>query len=143
MDSLRSLDNPNDLPHDFSHQPSEPPISVMYEPYRQCYACAHYRGFRPGEEARTCAAFPDQIPVEIWLDDHDHRERFPGDGGVTFEDYDPADPYDWGRFFHVSTGRRPLVVVQGHRHALACGEALDPDGIGERIERRRRLESGA
>jgi len=30
-------------------------------------------------------AFPDGIPYEIWASGYDHREPYPGDGGVIFE----------------------------------------------------------
>lgn len=44
----------------------------------QCWACEHLavKGFR-------CDAFPGGIPVEI-LAGADHREEFPGDGGIRF-----------------------------------------------------------
>jgi hypothetical protein len=50
----------------------------------QCPTCAHYRGLL------TCAAFPDRIPQAILDGSHDHREAFPGDNGIRFEEWDPA-----------------------------------------------------
>lgn len=36
---------------------------------------------------RQCKAFDqtDAIPDEIWKDEYEHTEPFPGDGGVMFE----------------------------------------------------------
>jgi hypothetical protein len=41
-------------------------------------------------EGRTCAALPepDSIPLPIWLGEHDHQERYPGDHGIRFEPVD-------------------------------------------------------
>lgn len=45
----------------------------------QCSFCQHLRkGF-------VCAAFEDGTPEEILFGEHDHREPYPGDGGVRFE----------------------------------------------------------
>ena len=45
----------------------------------QCALCRHYNG------DATCAAFPDRIPREILSNQHDHRQPYPGDGGIRFE----------------------------------------------------------
>lgn len=47
----------------------------------QCTRCRHARATAP----RTCAAFPDGIPLPIWRNEHDHRESYPGDNGIRFE----------------------------------------------------------
>lgn len=45
----------------------------------QCLECAHYLG------AHACTAFPEKIPDAIFTGDHDHREPYPGDGGIRFK----------------------------------------------------------
>ena len=54
----------------------------------QCLFCTRYQG------AKTCSAFEGQeIPQEIWRDDHDHRLPFDGDGGKLFEQDPEEKPY--------------------------------------------------
>lgn len=45
----------------------------------QCNNCKNYFGLF------QCRAFPERIPDEIFLGDHDHRTPYPGDNGITFE----------------------------------------------------------
>ena len=50
-----------------------------------CVYCAH---LITDPEGRTCKAFPDGIPMEIWDGRNDHRKPYPGDGGVVFRRFD-------------------------------------------------------
>ena len=47
--------------------------------------CTWCRHLRDDGADRTCDAFPDGIPMEIWKGENDHRASFPGDGGIVFE----------------------------------------------------------
>ena len=51
----------------------------VYSPV--CSFCRHLNN-RPG---RVCKAFPNGIPMEIWLGNHKHKRSFPGDNGIRFE----------------------------------------------------------
>ena len=51
----------------------------VYSPV--CTFCQHVRL----EPRRTCAAFPDGIPLEIWMGDNKHTSAVRGDHGVMFE----------------------------------------------------------
>jgi hypothetical protein len=51
----------------------------------QCEVCAHYRHAKYDPWRLCCDAFPDGIPREIRIEQHDHRKPFPGDNGILFE----------------------------------------------------------
>ena len=53
-----------------------------------CNGCRHLvRDYNQ----RRCAAFPEGIPSEIWLGEHDHRQPYPGDHGIQFAKMTEAD----------------------------------------------------
>ncbi|MHC1576900.1 MAG: hypothetical protein ACXQTE_06050 [Methanosarcinaceae archaeon] len=58
--------------------------SSMYN--LRCYECKHYHHNAKGwEDANSCDAFPDGIPIKILQDDLDHHEPYKGDHGIQFE----------------------------------------------------------
>ena len=53
-----------------------------------CWFCTHkFPTFK-----RTCAAFPNGIPDEIWRGENTHTEPYSGDGGIRFERRQPNPP---------------------------------------------------
>jgi hypothetical protein len=46
----------------------------------QCVWCAHR-----GADGASCQAYPDGIPTEIMLNEHDHTQPFEGDQGTCYE----------------------------------------------------------
>jgi hypothetical protein len=52
----------------------------------QCLECKHYTG------VLTCAAYPAGIPEAILTGEHDHRQPYPGDQGITFAPFEKQAP---------------------------------------------------
>ncbi len=56
----------------------------LYSPV--CNLCAHL----DESGARRCAAFPGGIPLPIWGGENNHRQPYPGDHGIQFEQWEEA-----------------------------------------------------
>lgn len=54
----------------------------------QCFECKHLDPNAPKGVMR-CDAFPGGIPNAILLAEHDHKDPFPGDHGILFEEGEP------------------------------------------------------
>lgn len=52
----------------------------MSTPAFRCLWCLHI-----ASDNRSCKAFPDGIPDEIYFGDFNHRKPYPGDNGIQFE----------------------------------------------------------
>ena len=46
----------------------------------QCQKCRHYQG-----GVRCCAFILGHIPLDIFMNRHDHHQPYPGDNGIRFE----------------------------------------------------------
>ena len=70
-----------------------------------CWNCRHYGDWLHGEGivalaqgmdgvpfGHSCQAFPDGIPVEVWLGELRHDQPLAGDNGVQFEAQDAQGP---------------------------------------------------
>lgn len=53
---------------------------TSYNTPSQCLSCAHWT-----VSQEKCEPFPDGIPKSIWLNRVDHRQPYPGDGGIRWE----------------------------------------------------------
>jgi hypothetical protein len=62
---------------------------VLFSPV--CSHCVHWRG-TDASNWRTCSAFPDGIPAEIWNGLNPHVDPYPGDHGIQFEAVAAPEP---------------------------------------------------
>jgi hypothetical protein len=72
------------MAYDDAEYPTKNADKFVWEPgdlqvLGMCLACIHKK------PANACAAFPNGIPEEITWGDFDHRQEYPGDGGVRFQ----------------------------------------------------------
>lgn len=78
---------------------------MTLRPPNFCDSCKRLRSdYRRGQ---VCSAFPEGIPAEI-LAGFDHRQPFPGDGGVRFV-RDPDKPLPPGAAEHVEP-QQPVFI---------------------------------
>ena len=56
-------------------------VSIRPPPRNFCTSCKH----RWREDEKTCGAFPDGIPEDIWRGKTGHRTSRPGDRGIVYE----------------------------------------------------------
>jgi hypothetical protein len=56
---------------------------IAIEMVTPCSTCRHLYA-----DAFSCAAFPDGIPEEILLGEHQHKTPFDGDNGIRYESAD-------------------------------------------------------
>jgi len=47
--------------------------------------CVYCKRLINDGKGRLCAAFPDGIPLPIWLGNNNHTKPYPGDHGIQFE----------------------------------------------------------
>ena len=72
----------------------------------QCFDCIHLD--RSGDfSILRCRAFPEEIPLPIQMNKHDHRKPYPGDEGIRFE------PIEKQQAVAITTDKKPRKTTKG------------------------------
>lgn len=61
--------------------------------HTQCVFCKHYINITKVGQHPTCSAFPKEIPEEVLWNKFDHKNPYPGDNGVQFEEAEWVNDY--------------------------------------------------
>lgn len=56
--------------------------------FPQCLVCRFFEKSQDEKYGLFCKAYADGIPDAILTGEHDHREPYPGDNGIRFEEID-------------------------------------------------------
>ncbi len=79
----------------------------MTQIYPQCMPCKHLRLTRHPRGEVHCNAYPDGIPIEILMNEVDHRYPYAGDNGIQFEAR-PGERYPYPHGVRPPNGRASL-----------------------------------
>jgi hypothetical protein len=95
---------------------------------------------------RTCRAFPDGIPDEIWMGRNNHHKPYPGDHGIQFSDgqrfiaehlvftgYEQVTDKDRALMEFANKKNRIAFEEQEKKKALQLTQKQDPSDEPEQI----------
>ena len=85
--------------------------------------------YREHGHRRVCKAFPEGIPLPIWLGQHDHRTPYPGDHGIQFAPYTADDLVELDRLIAELNER-------ARKRPPPTGRQPATDGTAETAEER-------